>query len=142
VIRYNDLEERLKRRLVIENDDRQYTVRDCLRIHDKTKAPVVFDTLHHELNSSGETERGALEMLSPTWGLEDGIPMVDYSSARIGGRRASHAEAIDLEHFKNFIDKTRSLDCDIMLEIKDKEMSALKAVGIAGGDSRFFTGKT
>jgi hypothetical protein len=37
---------------------------------------------------------------------------------------------------------TQPYDVDIMLEIKDKETSALKAVEIAWKDKRFFHGKT
>ncbi|WP_270207760.1 UV DNA damage repair endonuclease UvsE, partial [Eggerthella lenta] len=37
----------VRRRLVIENDDRLFTARDVLALSRATGAPMVFDTLHH-----------------------------------------------------------------------------------------------
>jgi len=52
--RYRELDKKIKKRLVIENDERNYSLRDCLRIHTETGIPVLFDVLHHELRNSGE----------------------------------------------------------------------------------------
>jgi len=135
--RYHRLQERIKKHLVIENDDRNYTARDCLQIHAETQVPVLFDSLHHELNNTGETMMEALDSLVRTWRNEDGIPMVDYSSSRSGMKRGGHIESIDLQHFVQFVAKTKPFNCDIMLEIKDKEKSALKAVEAVRLDKRF-----
>ena len=53
--------------------------------------------------------------------------MVDYSSQKKDALKGSHAESIDMKDFKNFISKSKGINFDIMLEIKDKEKSALKA---------------
>jgi UV DNA damage endonuclease len=135
--RYRGLEEVIKRRLVIENDDRSYTVDDCIRIHKETGVPVLFDDFHHELNNSGISRTAALAYVAGTWQNPDGIPMVDYSHHHAGGRKVSHIESIDASHFEDFLTSTRSFDFDIMLEIKDKELSAIKAVEIARKDKRF-----
>ena len=63
--------------------------------------------------------------------------MVDYSSQAPGDRRGNHAESIDLQDFQLFLEHTSKSDFDIMLEIKDKETSALKAVELARSDGRF-----
>lgn len=136
--RYHDLDEALKRRLAIENDDRSYTVSDCMRIHEKTGVPILFDAFHHELNDSGLSIADALATITTTWEESDGIPMIDYSYHHSGGLRVSHAESIDTSHFQRFLTTTQPYDVDIMLEIKDKEKSALKAVEIARKDKRFF----
>jgi UV DNA damage endonuclease len=140
--RYHDLDEALKRRLVIENDDRSYTTDDCLSIHRETGVPILFDVFHHELNYSGSLSTNALAEIVKTWHEPDGIPMVDYSYHRNNGLKINHAESIDSAHFKHFLATTQPYDVDIMLEIKDKETSALKAVEIAWKDKRFFHGKT
>ena len=140
--RYHDLDEVFKRRLVIENDDRNYTVHDCMRIYAETGVPILFDVFHHELNHSGSSGAKTLAAITKTWQEHDGIPMVDYSYHRIGGRKVSHTESIDSSHFERFLATTRPYDFDIMLEIKDKETSAMKAVEIARKDKRFFHSQT
>jgi UV DNA damage endonuclease len=137
VERFQKLEDSVKRRLVLENDDRNYTLEDCLRVSGEIKIPVLFDVFHHELNSSGETIAEAFQLFSETWKEKDGIPMIDYSSQRKGGTRSGHAVSIDLTHFKKLLEETEPFDFDVMLEIKDKEKSALKAVKAASQDYRF-----
>jgi len=67
--------------------------------------------------------------------------MVDYSSQKTGHRMGKHIETINLEQFGEFLDKSKPYDFDIMLEIEDKEMSALKAIEIASQDNRFLATK-
>jgi UV DNA damage endonuclease len=137
ISRFKRLDEDIRRRLVIENDDNLYSLGDCLKISAETGIPVLFDLFHHETNNSGETIKGAFELFTGTWGEQDGLPMVDYSSQQSDERKGKHVETINLEHFRKFLEETKPLDFDIMLEIKDKEKSALKAVEVASTDSRF-----
>ena len=46
-------------RLVIENDDYRFGLNDCLRIHDKTNVPVLFDVFHHECMNDGQSIQDA-----------------------------------------------------------------------------------
>ncbi len=124
---YHSLSKSIKKRLVIENDERLYSLKDCLSIHNEIKIPVLFDTLHNHLNNR-ESIRKGIEKAGRTWSKADGIPMVDYSTQKVGARMGTHAEQIDIDDFKQFIRETEGLDFDIMLEIKDKERSALRAV--------------
>jgi UV DNA damage endonuclease len=139
--RFEKLDELVKRRLVIENDDSRYRLRDCLRISAKTGVPVLFDVFHHRVNSSGETTREAFGLFTETWTEKDGLPMVDYSSQKTGHKMGKHVETINLEHFGAFLDKSKPYDFDLMLEIKDKEISALKAIEIVSQDHRFYVAK-
>jgi len=128
--RYNSLSKSLKSRLVIENDDRSYSLEDCLSVHEKIGIPIIFDAFHHHCLNNGETLRQALELSASTWKESDGIPMVDYSSQQRGQRPGSHAKTLNTANFKKFLHETRGLDFDLMLEIKDKETSSLKALKI------------
>jgi UV DNA damage endonuclease len=134
--RYRLLPEPVRRRLVVENDDVNYPVADCLRVHELTGVPVLFDWFHHTVNNRGEDAAEALADCARTWRRGDGPPMVDYSSQEPGARRGRHAEHIDLADFRRFVRAARPVDCDVMLEIKDKERSALAALKAAGRDPR------
>ena len=129
----------LQRRLIIENDDRSYSLRDCLDINLETGIPIVFDTFHHEYLNNGETFQQALSAFIKSWNYPlDGNPIIDYSSQSIGDRKGKHAKTLDKNHFicmynefKNvIIENQTGPDLDIMLEIKDKEKSALLALKI------------
>lgn len=134
----------IKNRLVIENDDRLYNLKDCIYINQQTGIPIVFDSFHHEFYNNGESLKGALEMAMSTWNISsDGLPMIDYSSQNLGNgthhtnynkkrRNGKHAQTIDTKLFEKFLKETKGLDFDMMLEIKDKEKSALNALQMLG----------
>lgn len=130
VSNFRRLPVRIRRRLAIENDDRSYTLGDCLAIHRRVRVPVIFDVFHHEVHSSGEPVREALALAAGTWRRRDGRLMVDYSSQARGRRRGSHAERLGPARFRRFVEAVGGIDFDLMLEIKDKERSALRALRI------------
>jgi len=134
------LPETIRRRLVIENDERSFGLADCLRAADGARLPVLLDVYHHRLKNDGESLADALAAAAETWSTADGIAIVDYSSPLPGGRFGQHAETLDDEHFRLFHEATSGADVDVMLEIKDKELSALRAVKILRGDRRFAGG--
>jgi UV DNA damage endonuclease len=127
---YHQLPEPVKARLVVENDDRTYGLRECLKIQEHTGIPILFDNFHHECNHNGEPMREAILLAAQTWGEEDGVLMMDYSSQQPGERRGKHVTSIQEELFREFMEQLEGIEADIMLEIKDKEASALQAVAI------------
>ena len=139
ISRFEKLEKTIRSRLVIENDGKRYGLKDCIHIHKLTGVPILFDFFHHEINNCGETTPQAFELFTTTWKKRDGLPMVDYGSQESGKMKGKHAETIDLGHFKNFLEMTKPFDFDLMLEIKDKEKSAVKAVEAASRDFRFIS---
>lgn len=128
--RYKYLPREIRKRLVIENDERLYGVEDCLFIHDKINIPIVFDVLHFRCYNNSELMRDMLSQAFSTWNKQDGVPIVDYSTQAKGKRRGSHAHSININDFQEFLKETKGLDCDIMCEIKDKEKSAMKALQV------------
>ncbi len=136
---YGGLPRSVKRRLVIENDDRNFAVTDCIWVSDRTGIPVLFDIFHHELNGAGDPLDEVLSSVASRWKNHDGIPMVDYSSQEPGGRKGSHAARLDPHHFRAFLDRTRPFDFDVMLEIKEKERAAIKAREIGRNDERILS---
>ena len=140
VKQYDRLDTAIRDRLVIENDERLYTLIDCLAIHERTGIPVIADAFHHSLLNNGERFATLLYPVRETWNVKDGIPMVDYSSQEPGRRVGAHAGHIVAEDFRQFLKETLPGDFDIMLEIKDKEKSALAALALARDDPRLVTG--
>jgi UV DNA damage endonuclease len=135
--RYSEYSSNIKERLVIENDDKSYNLSDCLDINQSTEIPIIFDVYHHQCNSSGENINMAFKKFFETWRQKDGTPIIHYSNEHPTKGKPSHSEHIDLSDFRYFIKETRNFDFDIMLEIKDKEQSALKAIDLLKGDPRF-----
>jgi len=140
VEQYMQLNNPIRRRLVIENDERLYSASDCLAIHKRTGVPVLFDFFHHSVLNNREHPDDLFSAISRTWKNVDGIPMIDYSSQQEGKRPGAHAETIDTDDFSRFLSLTKPYDFDLMLEIKDKEKSARAALSTARDDSRLFTG--
>ena len=122
----NRLSERIKRHLVIENDDRLFTLLDVLNISGVINIPVIYDNLHHEINPSLEdlSKDEIMARVFGTWGVLDGKPKVHYSEQDSRKRPGAHSYTIDLNHF---IKEVSNYDMDVMLEVKDKNRSALKA---------------
>ena len=144
VTRFNKLPDSVGRRLVIENDDKLFDLNDCLKINEKIQIPVLLDVFHQKLNNSAtQTIEESLMLATKSWNKKnDGVPMVDYSSQDPNGLPRQHSETINLEDFGLLLKQTEPFDFDIMLEIKDKEKSAIKAIEYAANDWRlhkFFT---
>lgn len=133
---HGKLDRAVARRLVIENDERLYDVQDCLQVSAATGAPVLFDVFHHACLNRGESIAAALQAVKQTWRQRDGLPLVDYSEQAPGGRFGAHAETMTDAAFRAFLRASRPHDCDVMLEIKDKEKSALRALRLAARDPR------
>jgi UV DNA damage endonuclease len=127
---YVALEERIKARLIIENDDKCYTAEEVLAIGQELKIPVVFDNLHHAINPSSKSQsiKEWIAACSKTWRKKDGAQKIHYSQQAQCKRAGSHSETIDLPIFLRLYKTLPSLDLDIMLEVKDKNVSALKCI--------------
>lgn len=131
---YVQLEQSIKDRLVLENDDKNYSIEDVLNISKSTGAPVIFDNLHNMLNPSKidipETEW--IKMCGETWKDSDGKQKIHYSQQRKDANAGAHSGTIRINEFLEFYQnlKSHSIDkkIDIMLEVKDKNLSAIKCI--------------
>lgn len=135
--RYSELDDNIKNYYVVENDDVSYNVTDTLTINNETEIPIILDSYHHHCNNLGESLEEAIEKVLKVWKEKDGLPIIHYSSEHPIKGICKHAEEIDIKHFTNFIKRTQNYNFDIILEIKNKEQSALKALEIIMNDKRF-----
>ncbi len=127
---YQMLSNTIKKRLVIENDDRSYTVSDVLSVSLMTGAPVIYDNLHNAINTSDVTKDDAywIELTRKTWKPEDGPQKIHYSQQSAMSRIGAHTRTISLDPFMDFYHQVSREDLDIMLEVKDKSLSAIKCI--------------
>ncbi len=100
----------------------------------------MLDVFHHAVYGDGRPIGLLLDKVASTWAPADGLPMVDYASQAPGRRRGTHAASLDDIDFARFLLESAGRDVDLMLEIKDKEASALRALALAAGDPRLRTG--
>lgn len=124
------LDQRIKARLVLENDERCYTVADALGAAKAIKVPVVFDVFHHIWNPGFERHapRSIIQLVANTWRRRDGRVKIHYSNQWPGEPRGTHSKSISVRKFLEFYETIHDLDLDIMLEVKDKQKSVLTLI--------------
>ena len=114
--------------LIIENDHSIYNISDLLYISEKTGLPIVFDYFHHILNKP-PIDKGIdyyIGEVEKTWTKKDGRMIFHYSQ-RGDKKIGSHSYTICIEEFLRFY-KEISYNYDLILEVKDKNRSALKVI--------------
>jgi len=129
---YRKLSEKIKDRLVLENCEKSYSIIDCLRIHDMTGVPIVFDTHHFEcyklLHPTEEfmDAREYIPMILETW-KKKGIKPKFHVSEQGSGKIGHHSDYIDiLPDYLLEIPVKYDVKIDIMIEAKMKELSIQK----------------
>ena len=128
LINYARLDSFVQRRLVLENDDKIFHIRDVLETASQASIPVVFDNLHNFVNPADKdvTESEWISLCSQTWKPEDGPQKIHYAQQNPLRKSGSHSETILIDPFLEFCNQIRRSDLDIMLEVKDKNVSAIK----------------
>lgn len=130
IMNYGQLPESIRNRLVIENDDRNYNIEDILQISSETGAPAIFDNLHHKLNppDTAFTDAEWIIHCGSTWKERDGLQKIHYSQQKEGGKPGCHSDTILIDEFMAYYVKLPYHNLDIMLEVKDKNISAVKCM--------------
>jgi UV DNA damage endonuclease len=119
------LEPAVRRRIVIENDDRHYHIGDVLDTAAALGIPAVFDNLHHRVNSCGGSDAQWIEACRPTW---DSRQKIHYSQQAPDKKAGAHSQTVSVQEFLSFCNSLTDRDIDIMLEVKDKNLSAIKCL--------------
>lgn len=130
--RYQELDPAIKRRLVLENDDRLFNIEDILQAQASGGFPVVYDNLHNAVNPSGQSlaDRDWIKLARSTWKPEDGPQKIHYSQQSPAKRIGAHSQSIQAGLFLEFYKEVEDLEVDIMLEVKDKNLSAVKCLNL------------
>ena len=124
-------------RLVIENDDRSFSLSDVLELHGRTALRVVWDVLHHHCHDpDGMPDGEALRAALATW-PPDVVAKIHFSSPKtaVEERRGrvvlpplrAHADMVDPIAFEEFLrGPADGLRFDAMLEAKAKDLALLR----------------
>ena len=129
---YHKLPDKIKNRLVLENCEKSYSIEDCLKIHEYTGIPVVFDTHHFDcyilLHPDEEFSPASeyIPQILDTW-KDKGIKPKFHVSEQGSGKIGHHSDYIDiLPEYLLEIPERYGIEIDIMIEAKMKELSIQK----------------
>ena len=129
---FHRLPERVRKRLVIENCERIFSIEDCLDIANNINIPVVMDTHHFDCYKLLKTHKDEL-FKSPdkyipavleTWTRRGIKPKFHVSEQCCGGRVGKHSDFIHgIPLYLLEIPLLYNIHIDIMIEAKKKELS-------------------
>lgn len=139
--RYTLLPPDVRRRVVVEHDDRMWSLNDLLPLHEVCGVPIVFDYLHHMLlNPAAIPLDAAVGLALATWPANV-RPKVHFSSPRteahlgprgsgmavLPPRPGQHADFLNPFEFIGLLRAVRTLPpFDIMLEAKAGDLALLR----------------
>lgn len=118
---FNKLDDKIKKCIVIENDDKVYNVKDCLELSKEINVPIVLDYHHHICNGGFDIKEYLIDIFN-TWNI---TPKIHFSSPKNKTKKdfRTHHDYIDINDFIKFLDiiKDINIDLDIMIEAKEKD---------------------
>ena len=119
---FNMLQENVRNRLVIENDDKLncWSVKQLIEdFYPKTKIPITFDYLHHACHPDGWTEEFAILACVNTW--QGYRPLFHYSESAQGNNPRKHADYAEKDFYQY-----GEIDYDVDMELKQKDLAIAK----------------
>lgn len=123
---YEDLSDDIKTKLILENDDKSFHIKDVLDINSVTGVPVCFDIHHHNCNPSEEIDlQASINPIIETW-KNIRIPKMHISSGKSTKTDRSHHDYIFKDDFDALLNVLNGYDVDVMFEAKMKELAVLK----------------
>lgn len=127
VTNFNKLNNSIKRKIAIENDDKVFNIRNVLSLSKKINVPVVLDYHHFLVNRNNEKIEDYIINIFNTWKT---TPKIHFSSPKNKKEKRSHHDYIDSNTFIDFIEKIKftNRDFDVMIEAKKKDEALFKLV--------------
>lgn len=112
--------------IVVENDDKVFTIEDCLYLSDILDIPVCLD-YHHFLCNKSDID---YQKIIDSW--KNKKPKMHFSSpkSRLKKEFRSHHDYIDCDVFIEFLTNIKHLNCDIdiMIEAKKKDEALFRLI--------------
>jgi UV DNA damage endonuclease len=121
---FSRLSPRARSRVVLENDDRVYTVADLLPLCRAERIPLVYDVHHHRCNPDGLSVADATREAAKTWrGREPWLHISSPAAGWSGGDPRAHAEFIKPSDVPR---EWLGLHATVDVEAKQKERAVLR----------------
>lgn len=122
---YMRLPEHVRIKLVVENDDKQYSWMDVHRLCLELNLPQVLDIHHYKVYALDEPlTSDDIKDIFATWNGEK--PKIHLSSPKSTNDMRAHADYININDYLWFYKLARQFDYDVMLEAKAKELAVLQ----------------
>jgi UV DNA damage endonuclease len=149
---FGELEERIARRITLENDDKTFTASDTLHICEQAGAPMVLDLHHHAVNNPEGVPADQLwPRIAITWQrrYQDTLPpKIHISTPKNEKDPRAHADYVDPSLLMRFLLDIAATTpaIDVMIEAKRKDeslfrlMDDLKSLEAAGAAFRTLDG--
>ena len=126
------LPEKVRRRIVIENCEKNFSIIDCLEVSNRINIPVVFDTHHFECYKTlhplekFEDPEIYIHAILETWWRRDIKPKF-HVSEQGSGKTGHHSDFIEtIPNYLLEIPEKFACDIDIMIEAKLKEQAIFR----------------
>ena len=128
---FNKLSNELKSLIILENDDKTYTVSDTLSLCEELKIPMVLD-YHHFICNHDKNEKinKLLPRIIKTWDNTNLNPKMHFSTSINSKQKRNHSTYLNYNFFIKFLKLLKPLntDIDIMLEAKGKDEALFRLV--------------
>ncbi|MBR2833168.1 MAG: UV DNA damage repair endonuclease UvsE [Bacilli bacterium] len=130
ITNFKKLNKNIQNIIILENDDKVFTVKDTLYICETIGVPMVLDYHHYKCHNEGENLNEYMPRILATWDNQKLNPKMHFSSPKNKKNSRSHSYYIDSNEFINFLELLKEYDrnIDIMLECKGKDMALFKLI--------------
>lgn len=128
---FNRLPKELKKLIILENDDKTYTVTDTLTLCEELNIPMVLDYHHFICNhEKDENINKLLPRIIKTWENTNLNPKMHFSNSLNTKQKRNHSTYLNYNSFIKFLKLLKPLntDIDIMLEVKGKDEALFRLV--------------
>ncbi len=127
---WSRMNEELQQMIMLENDDKTFTLKDVLYLSEKLGVPTVFDLHHHIANHEESDWCLDWPRVLETWRTSDLPVKIHLSSPKNEKNFRHHADFLDVNMVVEFARKvsgtTEQIDC--MLEAKQKDDALIQLV--------------
>lgn len=119
----------IQKMIMLENDDKSFTLDDTLYLCEKLGIPLVFDYHHHLANHRNEHWEENWDRILATW-KESSLPIkMHISSPKSAAEFRHHSDYVDVGMFFRFLKEIKGtvpqIDCMIEAKKKDEALFTL-----------------